>query len=710
MASTDSRPIPIKNTAYRATFPIFDADGDLVTGAAGLDSEVSKDQGTFADCTNEATEIATASGMYYIDLTSTEMNADCVAVIVKTSTVGAKTTPLVIYPQESGDIKVDVQSWLGTTVSTPTVAGVPNVNAKTWNDLTTVALPLVPATAGRTLVVDASGLADANVVKVGPTGSGTAQTAGDLKASIAAVQSDTDDIQTRIPSALVSGRIDASVGAMAANVMTAAAAASDLTTELQAGLATSSALATVAGYIDTEVADIQSRLPAALVSGRMDSSVGAMASGVLNRAALAADTGLQSIRSNTAQSGSGTSITLDASASAVTDFYKNALIIITGGTGVGQGRFCTAYNGTSKAATVSAWATNPDNTSTFAIVAFDAIVGATAPTAAQVATAVWQDLLAGSDFATAASIGKLLKDDIDAAISSRASQTSVDTVDDFLDTEIASLQADTDDIQARLPAALTANGNIKADALRVGGTAQTAGDLATLITAVDDFVDTEVAAIKTVVDSIQVDTDDIQARLPAALTANGNMKSDALRVGGTTQTGGDLATLITAVDDFVDTEVASILAAVDTEVAAIKAKTDQLVFTTANQVDATAVTSSDKTGYRLSATGVDDIFDEATSGHTSAGTYGDKLGAHIAAVGKLVVDAGSGTTTVVFKTVDGAAASGTDDYYNGRVIVFTSGAMALQATAITDYVGATKTATVVAMTGTPANNVTGVIV
>ena len=114
MASTDARPVPIKNTAYRAVFPILDADGDLVTGATGLDSEVSKDQGTFADCTNEATEIATASGMYYLDLTSTEMNADCVAVIVKTSTSGAKTTVLVFYPQENGDIKTDVQSYGGT--------------------------------------------------------------------------------------------------------------------------------------------------------------------------------------------------------------------------------------------------------------------------------------------------------------------------------------------------------------------------------------------------------------------------------------------------------------------------------------------------------------------------------------------------------------------------------------------------------------------
>jgi hypothetical protein len=58
-----------------------------------------------------------------------------------------------------------------------------------------------------------------------------------------------------------------------------------------------------------------------------------------------------------------------------------------------------------------------------------------------------------------------------------------------------------------------------------------------------------------------------------------------------------LKTLIDAIDDFldteiaavlaaVDTEVAAILAAVDTEVAAIKAKTDSLTFTVANVLDA----------------------------------------------------------------------------------------------------------------------------
>lgn len=117
MASTDATAIPIKNQAYRVVFPILDADGDLVTGATGLDSEISKDQGTFADCTNEATEIATSSGVYYLDLTSTEMNADNVAIIVKTSTSGAKTTVLTLYPAEAGDIIVNVKQMNGTSVT-----------------------------------------------------------------------------------------------------------------------------------------------------------------------------------------------------------------------------------------------------------------------------------------------------------------------------------------------------------------------------------------------------------------------------------------------------------------------------------------------------------------------------------------------------------------------------------------------------------------
>ena len=72
--------------------------------------------------------------------------------------------------------------------------------------------------------------------RIGATGSGLTSLAS--AASLAFVQSDTFDIQTRLPAALVGGRIDSSTGAMAANVITAASTAADVIAEIQAGLAT----------------------------------------------------------------------------------------------------------------------------------------------------------------------------------------------------------------------------------------------------------------------------------------------------------------------------------------------------------------------------------------------------------------------------------------------------------------------------------------
>lgn len=91
-------PFPIHGLPYVVVFPILDADGDLVTGAAGLDSEVSGDCNTFANCVNEAQEIPTSSGIYYLALTAAEMGNQVVTVQVKTSTSGAKTTVLTLYP------------------------------------------------------------------------------------------------------------------------------------------------------------------------------------------------------------------------------------------------------------------------------------------------------------------------------------------------------------------------------------------------------------------------------------------------------------------------------------------------------------------------------------------------------------------------------------------------------------------------------------
>ena len=272
MASTDARPVPQKNVAYRVTFPIFDADGDLVTGATGLDSEVSADGGTFADCTNEATEIATSSGMYYLDLTSTEMNADTVAVIVKTSSSGAKTTPIVMYPEEAGDIRVNVTAYGGTAgtfasgrpeVNTSHVAG----TSQTGRDLGASVL-LSPGT-GTGQISLSSGAVTAGTVsdKTGyALSSGGVQAIWDALTSALSTASSigkllVDNINATISSRASQTSVDtvdtvvdaiqaktdnlpsspAAVGSamtLAADAMNASALAADAVAEIQSGLST----------------------------------------------------------------------------------------------------------------------------------------------------------------------------------------------------------------------------------------------------------------------------------------------------------------------------------------------------------------------------------------------------------------------------------------------------------------------------------------
>lgn len=191
----------------------------------------------------------------------------------------------------------EVYSRLGAPAGASTAADIAAVSAKlpalvggrvdaSVGAYQTGSSPLQPTVAGRTLDVSAGGEAGVDLANVGsPTTvlnlSGTSvKTATDVEA-------DTQNIQSRIPAALVGGRIDASVGAMAANVLTATAIATDAITaakvaadavaEIQSGLSTLNAagvrsavglgsanldtqLAAIAGYLDTEITSILSRI------------------------------------------------------------------------------------------------------------------------------------------------------------------------------------------------------------------------------------------------------------------------------------------------------------------------------------------------------------------------------------------------------------------------------------------------------------------
>lgn len=217
----------------------------------------------------------------------------------------------------------------------------------------------------------------ADTLRVG----GTLQTAGDIIG-------DTDDIQSRLPAALVGGRIDASVGAMAANVLTATAIAADAITD--AKVAADVTIASVTGSVGSvtgltaatvhaDLDDIQSRLPAALVGGRIDASVGAMAANVVTAAAIA--DGALDAPTFTAVIGTGTCAALSTTtsiiastvspASAVNDQFKGRLIIFDRATSTaalrGQATDITAYTHATLTFTVTALTTAPAAGDTFHI-------------------------------------------------------------------------------------------------------------------------------------------------------------------------------------------------------------------------------------------------------------------------------------------------------------------------------------------------------
>lgn len=123
------------------------------TLAAG-DVKVSTDGGALANLGTLPVVTPAASKAILVTLSAAEMNGDDIVVIFNDA-AGAEWKDVLIHIKTVTRQMVDLA---------------------------------YPATSGRSLVVDAAGLADALTVKVGPTGAGTVQTAGDLKASITALQ------------------------------------------------------------------------------------------------------------------------------------------------------------------------------------------------------------------------------------------------------------------------------------------------------------------------------------------------------------------------------------------------------------------------------------------------------------------------------------------------------------------------------------------
>jgi hypothetical protein len=205
-----------------------------------------------------------------------------VEILDSTSTTGGRKTGLVFntasltayYVRNGGSATAITLATLAAANSAHSDGGFKEVDSTNMPGVYRLDLPDAAVASGaESVVVTVKGAADMAQVSLelqlvdntpadvygrigAPAGASISADIAAVKTQTAAIETDTQDIQTRLPAALVSGRIDASVGAMAANVMTAAAAAADLTTELQSGLATQASVDTIDDFLDTEVAAI----------------------------------------------------------------------------------------------------------------------------------------------------------------------------------------------------------------------------------------------------------------------------------------------------------------------------------------------------------------------------------------------------------------------------------------------------------------------
>jgi hypothetical protein len=236
--------------------------------------------------------------------------------------------------------------------------------------------------------------------------------AGNPNTVAPATPTNVSDVQTailaKLPAALVGGRIDSSVGAMASDTLTAAALATDAVTEIQSGLATQTSvddlptnaeLATALGTADDAVLaalatvqsdtnDIQTRLPAALESGRIAAVLDSAATAALvdliwdepltgathnvatsSGKRLRQTTAFQQIDSTVVDASATTTTFVTGLTSAVDDFYNDSMLVFTDGALAGQVRAIYDYIGATKTIILEEALTSaPVNGVAFAIV------------------------------------------------------------------------------------------------------------------------------------------------------------------------------------------------------------------------------------------------------------------------------------------------------------------------------------------------------
>lgn len=114
----------------------------------------------------------------------------------------------------------------------------------------------------------------------------------------------------------------------------------------------------VTGNVSGSVNNILNTISASVVS---------INDGILTSSKFGNDTTVKAIKTGQATAGAAQTITLDAAAVAIANYYNGSIIQIISGTGIGQQRTIVSYTSDFIATVDSVWITNPDNTSQFVI-------------------------------------------------------------------------------------------------------------------------------------------------------------------------------------------------------------------------------------------------------------------------------------------------------------------------------------------------------
>lgn len=597
-------------TTLYIPFHTFDSNGASITltGLAVTDIEIYKNGSTTQRSSDNGYTLLDTDGIDFDSLTgihgfSVDLSDNSDAgfyaagsfywIVVSAVTVDTRTVSFVAATFILGPIAANATQILGTAISTPATAGILDVNVK-------------------------------NIDNDAASASGTVTFPNATIASTTNITAGTVTTATNVTT----------VNGLAANVITAASINADAITAAKVADGAIDAATFAAGAINAAAIAADAITAAKIADGAIDAAT--FAAGAINAAAIAAD-----------------AITDAKVASDVT------IASVTGAVGSVTGLTAATVHADLDdiQARLPAALTAGGNIKADALVVSDKTGYSLSSAGIQ---AIWDALTAA--LTTVGSIGKLLVDNINATISSRASQTSLDTLDDYVDTEVAAIKSKTDNLPSdpadasdiaasfttvntkldtiddfidteiaaikaktdNLPASPAATGDIPsaatiADAVwdedatahQTQGTfGQAIGDPAadtdtiwglvnanldatitsrasqTSVDTVDDFLDTEIAAILTDTNELQTDWAD-GGRLDLILDARASQASvDDL------PTNAELATSQAAADDATLAQIALVKTETD-KIASIKTKTDSLTFTAAGQVDANVQSVND---------------------------------------------------------------------------------------------------------------------